>query len=256
LLASDGSFYGTTSLGGTSNAGSIFRITPGGTFSSLFSFNSTNGANPSDNLVQGLDGKLYGSAYRGGAYGLGTVFSITTNGAFLLLHSVDGTNGASPYAGLFAGRDGNLYGLTVGGGMHDEDGLIYEITPDSAFEIVARFDGLKGMHPYAPLVRGDDGELYGITYEGGYGHGVLFRLSFASTPRPALQCVPENNGQIALRWSAVVGRSYQVQSTTNLSQGIWTSAGAPITATNFVLKATDVLPRTGEQFYRVALFLP
>jgi uncharacterized repeat protein (TIGR03803 family) len=256
LLASDGNLYGTTSLGGTNNAGTIFRITPGGTFSSLFSFNSANGANPSDNLVQGLDGKLYGSAYRGGAYGLGTIFSITTNGAFQLLLSFDGTNGASPYAGLFAGRDGNLYGLTVGGGTYDEDGLICEITPDGAFVIVARFDGLKGMHPYAPLVRGDDGDLYGITYEGGYGCGVMFRLSFASTPRPTLQCVPQDNGQLALEWSAVAGRAYQVQSTANLSQGIWTPAGAPITATNLVLKATNVLPRTGQEFYRVALFLP
>jgi serine protease len=256
VLASDGNFYSTTNLGGTNNDGTIFRITPGGTFSSLFSFDSTNGMNPSDNLVQALDGKLYGSAYGGGAYGLGTIISITTNGAFQLLLTFDGTNGAYPYAGLFAGRDGNLYGLTVGGSPNDQDGVIYEITPDGVFDIVARFDGLKGMYPYAPLVRGGDGDFYGITWEGGYGCGVMFRLSFASTPRPSLQCVPQDNGQIDLTWSAVTGRSYQVQSTTNFSQGIWTPAGAPITATNLALKATDVLPRKSETFYRLALFLP
>jgi uncharacterized repeat protein (TIGR03803 family) len=256
VLASDGSFYGTTAYGGTHDDGTIFRITPSGTFSNLFSFQSTNGANPSADLVQGLDGKLYGSAYYGGAYGLGTIFSITTNGAFHLLLSFDGTNGANPYPALFPGRDGSFYGLTIGGDTNDQDGLIYEITPEGAFDIVARFDGLKGMYPYAPLVRGDDGDFYGITWDGGYGCGVIFRLSFASTPRPSLQCAPQDNGQIALAWSAVLGRSYQVQSSTNLSQGIWTPAGAPITATNLVLKATDVLPRTGQKFYRLALLLP
>jgi uncharacterized repeat protein (TIGR03803 family) len=256
VLASDGSFYGTTAYGGTHHDGTIFRITPGGTFSSFYSFNSTNGTNPSADLVQGLDGKLYGSAYNGGAYGLGTIFSTTTNGAFQLLLSFEGTNGANPYGALFPGRDGNFYGLTVGGGTNDQDGLIYEITPEGAFDIVARFDGLKGMSPYAPLVRGDDGDLYGTTWDGGYGCGVMFRLSFASTPRPSVQCAPQDNDQIALAWSAVVGRSYQVQSTTDLSQGIWTPAGAPITATNLVLRATDVLPGTGQKFYRLALFLP
>jgi uncharacterized repeat protein (TIGR03803 family) len=256
VLASDGNFYGATDYGGTGNYGTVFRITPGGTFSNLFSFNGANGANPSDDLVQGLDGRLYGRTYYGGANGLGTVYGIATNGVFQSLFSFDGTNGAHPYAALLAGHDGNLYGMTTSGGANGQDGVIYEVTPGGAFDIVAYFDGLNGIGPFAPLVRGDDGNFYGTTFSGGYDCGVIFQLSFASTPPPAFETASKGNGQIDLTWSAVPGRSYQVQSTTNLSQKNWTAQGAPMTATNNVFSATDVLSRTGQKFYRLSLALP
>jgi uncharacterized repeat protein (TIGR03803 family) len=256
VLASDGNFYGTTGYGGTSNYGTIFRITPGGTFSNLFSFNNNNGANPSDDLVQGLDGKLYGRTYYGGSYGYGTVYNITTNGAFQLLFSFNGTNGANPYPALIAGHDGNVYGLTQYGGTNGQDGVIYEVTPGGGFDIVARFDGQTGMNPFAPLVRGNDGNFYGTTFGGGYGDGVIFQLSFGSTPSPGFQSVTRSSGQIVLTWSAIPGRSYQVQTTTNLSQGNWTALGVPLTATSTILSTTNVLPQTGQKFYRLDLALP
>jgi serine protease len=256
VLASDGNFYGTTDYGGTNNDGTLFRLKPDQTFSSLFSFNNTNGASPSDNLVQGMDGKLYGRTYYGGAYGLGTVFSFATNGAFQLLFSFDGTNGANPYPALFAGNDGNLYGLTTYGGANGQDGVIYEVTPGGAFDIVAYFDGLTGSAAFAPSVRGDDGNFYGTTFQGGYDCGVIFRLSFTSTPRPSFQSVTRGNGQINLTCSAVSGRSYQVQTTTNLSQPDWTPLGAALTATNTDFSVIDALPQTGQKFYRLSLDLP
>jgi uncharacterized repeat protein (TIGR03803 family) len=78
LLASDGNFYGTTVSGGTSNAGTIFRLTPQGVESVLYSFTGgSDGARPRGDLVQGSDGALYGTTANGGASINGVVFRLT-----------------------------------------------------------------------------------------------------------------------------------------------------------------------------------
>jgi serine protease len=253
-LASDGNFYGMTAWGGAHNDGMIYRLKPDQTFSNLFSFNGTNGLNPSDDLVQGLDGKLYGRAYYGGVYGDGTVFSLTTNGVFQLLFSFDGTNGANPRRSLIAGNDGNLYGATAGGGTNGQDGVIYEVTPGGIFGIVAYFNGINGASAFSPMVRNIDGNFYGTTFQGGYDAGVIFELSFASTVRPEFESVAKAGGQINLSSSAIPGRSYQVQSATNLSQPNWSDLGA-VTATNIVFRFTDS-SLVGQKFYRSILELP
>jgi uncharacterized repeat protein (TIGR03803 family) len=87
-LGSDGNFYGTTSGAGVNYNGTLFKITPAGAFSSVYSFAAMNanaenaiGANPSAALVQGRDGNLYGSCAAGGANAAGTIFRYT-NAAF------------------------------------------------------------------------------------------------------------------------------------------------------------------------------
>jgi len=75
VLGSDGYFYGTTIAGGTNEYGTVFKITPGGALTSLYSFTyGINGANPGAQLVQGSDGGFYGMTERGGQGGYGTVF--------------------------------------------------------------------------------------------------------------------------------------------------------------------------------------
>lgn len=70
-------FYGTTYQGGTSGLGTVFKITPSGAETVLYSFaGSSDGANPSANLVQGSDGTLYGSTGAGGTKGFGTFFKV------------------------------------------------------------------------------------------------------------------------------------------------------------------------------------
>lgn len=84
MQGSDGNYYGTTYSGGKYNQGAIFKITPGGTETIVYSFSGTSGisgivdgAQPQGGLIQGSDGNLYGTTVTGGAYNVGTVFKLT-----------------------------------------------------------------------------------------------------------------------------------------------------------------------------------
>ena len=87
-------------------------------FTSLFSFNGTDGEYPFDfgSLVQGRDGNFYGTTLIGGIHGAGTIFKITPGGALTPLHSFDGTDGSDPESGLVLGFDGYFYGTASNGG--------------------------------------------------------------------------------------------------------------------------------------------
>ena len=83
VQASDGSFYGTTSSGGTNGQGTVFKISTNGAFTSLYSFTGGNdGANPDAGLLQASDGSFYGTTYGGGVGGVGSVFRLTIQPAF------------------------------------------------------------------------------------------------------------------------------------------------------------------------------
>jgi uncharacterized repeat protein (TIGR03803 family) len=106
-----------TNQGGANGYGTIFALTVDGKlFTTLHSFNNTDGANPEAGPILGTDGRLYGTTSNGGG-GSGTVFQISTDGAvFISLYSFSGPDGANPYAGVTEGPDGNLYGTTTSGG--------------------------------------------------------------------------------------------------------------------------------------------
>ena len=126
VQASDGSFYGTTVNGGangffsgSAGFGTIFRITPNGTLTTLYSFaGGLDGAYPWDGLAQATDGSLYGTTPSYGAYGNGTVFKTTLSGSVTPLYSfgTQSGDGANPLDALIIGNDGNLYGTTQWGG--------------------------------------------------------------------------------------------------------------------------------------------
>jgi uncharacterized repeat protein (TIGR03803 family) len=111
IQARDGNFYGTTADGGPDNDGTVFKITPSGTFTTLHAFVGTDGYNPSGALVQGSDGNFYFAVSYGGANGYGTIFKMTAAGVLTPLHSFDGTDGAGPFM-LVQDTDGTFYGLT------------------------------------------------------------------------------------------------------------------------------------------------
>ncbi len=157
---------------------------PAQTFSTLTSFDNTNGANPFYmSLVQGSNGDLYGTTELGGANGDGTVFKINTAGKLTTLHSFDYTDGAGPYAGLVLASDGDLYGTTTFGGANG-DGTVFKITTGGTLTTLYNFCSKSGCAdgymPYAGLVQGKDGKLYGTTFLGGTsGFGTVFKITTA-----------------------------------------------------------------------------
>ena len=128
----DGNFYGTTSLGGTNNNGTVFQITTAGALTTLHSFcaptNCTDGSIPFAGLVQAPNGSFYGTAGSGGVYGQGVVFNITSTGTLTTTHAFNGADGRYPYATLIFASNGDLYGTTYKGGA-DNDGTIFAVSP-------------------------------------------------------------------------------------------------------------------------------
>jgi uncharacterized repeat protein (TIGR03803 family) len=186
VQGSDGSFYGTTygSGSGASAYGTVFRISPSGSLTTLWSFtNGLDGANSYATLIQGSDGNFYGTTTGSGSgpSGNGTVFRITPNGSLTNLHSfTGGSDGANPYAMLVQGTDGNFYGTTYSGGTNDcQCGTVFRISPSGSLTTLWSFtNGLDGANSYGRLAQGGDGNFYGTTSGGGpTGYGTVFRIS-------------------------------------------------------------------------------
>ena len=184
IQATDGNFYGTTKQGGTFNNGSIFRMTPGGTFSVLHIFTgSSDGGSPEAALIQATDGNFYGTTHFGGlhagSFGGGTIFKMTPDGTVTTLHTfTNGLDGGFSTAPLIQASDGNFYGTTSAGGEFDQ-GTVFKMTPGGVVTTLHAFGSspTDGANPMAGLVEGSDGILYGTTSAGGsFSGGTVFRV--------------------------------------------------------------------------------
>jgi uncharacterized repeat protein (TIGR03803 family) len=175
-----GNLYGTTSVGGAFNAGTVFKIAPSGLETVLYSFSGGgDGGLPYASLILDTEGNLYGTTAFGGAANLGTVFQLTPTGAENVLHSfIGGADGANPYsAGLLRDERGNLYGATYFGGAGTV-GTIFRVTSTGAENVLHSFSGTAGEFPFGGLVRDAKNNLYGTTELGGaYGYGTVFELT-------------------------------------------------------------------------------
>ncbi|MGO9402949.1 MAG: choice-of-anchor tandem repeat GloVer-containing protein [Terriglobales bacterium] len=177
IQGGDGNFYGTTYGGGSHARGTIFQLTPAGTLTTLFPFDSTHGAYPEAGLIQANDGNLYGTTYGDGAHKWGTIFkSGTSPNTLTTLYSFASSDGANPAAGLVQANDENFYGTTSNGGPHAR-GTIFQITSGGALTTLYGFDSTHGANPKGVLIQGIDGNLYGTTYGGGADFGTVFSQS-------------------------------------------------------------------------------
>ncbi|MGD0930407.1 MAG: choice-of-anchor tandem repeat GloVer-containing protein [Candidatus Korobacteraceae bacterium] len=178
----DGNLYGTTSDGGASNNGTVFRVSPGGMLTTLHNFagHPADGANPAAGVVQGSDGNFYGTTPAGGANNFGTVFKITPTGTLTVLHSFNTTDGASPVSVLVQSSDGSFYGTTESGG--EGGGTIFKITPSGTLATVYNFcsqsNCTDGYLPFGGVVQASDGNFYGTTNQGGaHSGGTVFKVT-------------------------------------------------------------------------------
>jgi uncharacterized repeat protein (TIGR03803 family) len=212
IQGADGNLYGTTASGGANHpiqscsgngCGTIFKITPNGVLTTLYSFcpqsNCPDGANPEAGLVQANDGDFYGTTRGGGSHqvcrvngngrGCGTAFKITPNGVLTTLYSfcsqANCTEGEQPRAGLVQAGNGDLYGTTTAGGASNACagfgcGTVFKITPSGALTTLHSFDLTDGAGPAAPLIQASDGNFYGTTSADGgsaVGGGTIFKIT-------------------------------------------------------------------------------
>ena len=182
LIQVGAKFYGTTEVGG-SDAGNVFNMTGAGAVVSLYSFTGfPDGVFPLAPLLQGFDGKFYGTTEDGGTLGTsgGAVFKMTPAGKENVLQSFP--NSDEPVAGLIQGVDGSFYGTTVGGGSFGA-GTLFKITPDGKTMTTLYNFGTAtsdGAFPYSGPVLASDGNLYGVTFDGGSESpncGTIYRIS-------------------------------------------------------------------------------
>jgi uncharacterized repeat protein (TIGR03803 family) len=203
IQATDGNFYGTTVSGGTGlgNAGTVFKITPSGTLTTLYNFCTqfpcVDGENPYAGLVQAFNGDIYGTTLNGGTGtgagpgSYGTLFKIGTSGALTTLYNFCSQSacmdGEDPQATLIQAANGDLYGTTTGGGADGPpNGTAFQITPGGTLTAVADFNSTDGGNPVAALVQASDGDFYGVANSGGAGgeQGTVFKISTSGTLTP------------------------------------------------------------------------
>jgi uncharacterized repeat protein (TIGR03803 family) len=195
-----GNLYGTTWQGGVYDKGVVFKISPKGKETVLYSFcglhNCPDGANPSGSLVFDQKGNLYGTTNSGGALGGGTVFKLTAEGEETVLYGFCKQNNCADGAwprGLIFDQNGNLYGTTSYGGdptCSNGCGVAFKLTPKGKYTILhsfcARSKCTDGEYPNAGLIFDEKGYLYGTTNQGGVSNnscgdpftcGVIFKLT-------------------------------------------------------------------------------
>jgi len=192
IHGTDGNFYGATSAGGTNDFGTIFKITPAGTLTTLHQFSgpSTNGVADGSSPLLSLEsgGLFYGTTTTGGTNRHGAIFTITSAGTFTLLHQFSGTNGVADgsFPEILLPSGSSFIGSTVEGGTNNA-GTIYTITAGGALTTIHQFGGTNGVDDsLLPILTFADGANFiGTVFNGIPGEtlttGTVFRITAGGT---------------------------------------------------------------------------
>jgi uncharacterized repeat protein (TIGR03803 family) len=258
VLGTDGNLYGTTPFGEATTAcpqgcGTVFKLTPGGTLTTLHTFVETDGSRPLARMIQGTDGNFYGTTFGGGTSHNGTVFKITPGGTLTTLHSFTGSDGATPYAGLVQASNGNFYGTTLAGGIGK--GTLFQITPGGTLTTVYIFCSLGGVcpdgeNPHGDLIQASDGNLYGTTTGAGGSSngGTAFKVDARGTLTTIYTFCSQGGNKCTDGLSPVAGL---VQDTNGTFYGTTSAGGASGEGTVFSLSVglspfVKALPASGK----------
>jgi uncharacterized repeat protein (TIGR03803 family) len=177
---SSGNLYGTTNAGGANSDGTVFELPNGSsTFTTIATFNGTNGSAPNGGVVLDGSGDLFGTANTGGANGFGDVWEVA-NGASTItdLANFNATlTGKNPIGNLVIDGSGNLYGTAKTSGSGGQ-GTTWELTSGgSTITALASFNTTNGKNPYGGIVLSGS-TIYGTTRVGGAnGNGEIYKIS-------------------------------------------------------------------------------
>ncbi len=203
FAGSNGSYYGTTFIGGGSNSqGTVFQMAPGGALTTLHNFCSglecPDGSSAINGVIMANDGSLYGTTNagvgQGWAEGLGNaglIFKVTPANTFISLYTFGSqaafSNGYAPRTGLVQGSDGNLYGTTYQSGATGGDyGTVFKVTLSGTLTTLYSFCAAAGCpdgaNPAGTLIQATDGNYYGTTQFGGANNGgTIYKITAAGT---------------------------------------------------------------------------
>ena len=191
LRDSAGNLYGATQSCGTSNLGTVFKVSTSGKFTVLHNFagGTADGANPLyASLLMDTTGTLYGVAQYGGTSNQGVVYKLSKSGVLKVLYSFAGgtKDGCGPEGTPALDTLGNLYGTTTGCGSSNL-GTVWKLSKSGKEKVLHNFAGgtKDGEQPIAGVILDANGNLYGDTQYGGgsgcfgTGCGVVYKLSKA-----------------------------------------------------------------------------
>jgi uncharacterized repeat protein (TIGR03803 family) len=283
IQAADGNFYGTTFYGGTNDLGTVFEITPSGSFTSLVSFDQTHGAYPARvKLAPDGNGYLYGTTSAGGPDNAGTIFRLTIlhNTPLAAYHikrtgttlktdipgaTVSGV-GSAVFNGLYTVPE--YWQISLPSSMRTSGNQVFFAMPDSAANengvgaatshALQWYSGIPSSYLTGLPWNNPPTSVIGEPRDFVWTNGVVDAVTGQFVPielidaTPVLQGATHGNGSFLLSWSAVAGQVYQVQYKTNLFQPGWLDLGTPITATNGTMTASDLMT-SSQRFYRIIL---
>jgi uncharacterized repeat protein (TIGR03803 family) len=167
-----GTLYGTTEYGGATDDGVVFKVTPAGAQTVLYSFKGGSDGNEPEGTLLHVGDALYGSTFNGS-----TVFKVTKSGKEKIIYkSPLGEDINDPVAGLI-NVGGTFYGTSQSGGTYD-NGTVFSVTPSGTEKVIYSFQGgADGANPFGDLIKvGND--FYGTTVLGGASNrGTVFKVT-------------------------------------------------------------------------------